>query len=289
MVCSKHSSKRILLPNIHKTQPQRVCDGCAVVIEERNSLRLTESLRLEVSSTPTKIEESSSGLEGGDDEEEDNSREAYASRRFSMKNFKGFSPTALPPRAPTPSSSSLPRGIDSPSVADTKRKEQILSQLLSQKLQGDDLISRPLSRHPEERSTPASRPKIIPAYSVPISFMLTHDSVKSRKSFLVSHESREITEGGNLIELSTFSIEPQRGQSQDLRPSLSKGRPSFMSSALSTRSLGEGERGSTKSLQENGLLHMLTAVLTDDRELLMQSDDEEDERDSNSEGEDEVD
>lgn len=287
MVCSKHSSKRILLPNIHKTQPQRVCDGCAVVIEERNSLRLTGSLRLEVSSTPTKIEESSSGLEEGDEEEEDNSREAYTSRRFSMKSFKGFTPTALPSKAPT--SSSLPRVGDSPSVSDTKRKEQILSQLLSQNLQGDDLISRPLSRQPEERSTSASRPKIIPAYSVPISFMLTHDSVKSRKSFLATRESREITEGGNLIELSTFSIESQRGQSQDFRPSLSKGRPSFLSSALSTRSLGEGERGLTKSLQDNGLLHMLTAVLTDDRELLMQSDDEEDERDSISEGEDEVD
>jgi hypothetical protein len=306
MVCSKHSSKRILLPNIHKTQPQRVCDSCSVVLEERNSIRLSGSLRLEPSATPTKIEEVSSSDQrdqGGDEEEEENSRETYLSRRFSMKTFRGWNPAALPPpknsTPPSPSAKNTtpppapPRAVDSPSVVDSKRKEEILSQLLSQKIQDDDdLLSRPLvpsssslqSEVPPSSTTTTSRHKIIPAYSVPISFMLTHDSVKSRKSLLISHESHEVPEGGKGIELSTFSTESSRGQSQDLRPSLSMGRPSFLRSTLSSRSLGDGERGSSKSLHDTGLLHMLTAVLKDDRELLMQSDDEEeDQRDSSSE------
>jgi hypothetical protein len=328
MVCSKHSLKRILLPNIHKTQPQRVCDTCSVVIEERNSLRLSGSFTAELSATsPTHTEVSGSAVavcreeeegeeEGEEEEEKENSRETYLSRRFSMKTFKGFNPTTLlhpkqntsPPPAPPPRPA-----MDSPSTMDTKRKAEILSQLLSQKLQVEEEHQevRQLQRqdqdqdqqsHHSESVTTTRHKKIIPAYSIPISFMLTHDSVKSRRSLISTEQTADTTadnEGRKDIELSTFSsrfsMESQRqSQSQDLRPSL-RGRPSFLPSDLSYRSLGgaggtgtgtgEGEigRGSTKSLNDTGLLHMLTAVMKDDRELLMQSDDDEDnERDSSS-------
>jgi hypothetical protein len=322
MVCSTHSKNRILLPNIHKTQPQRVCDPCSLVIQERNSLRLSESQRLsrpktcprplsEEANKKTEISLPEDGEAEEEEEEEENVRETYMSRRFSMKALKWFSPVTISSstdqldkstsvqatQAPAVSAPEPePDPVPPPVLTDAMRREELLTKLLTQKLnlQFDD-SSRPIppssfsssEMRQLRHSTPAetsswsaatSKQKIIPAFSIPITFMLTHDSIKSRKSIISSREGDGLTGMIELPERMSLPWRPDQNHPDD------GGRGSMMipsSRSLSSRSM----TGFNQS--EAGLLNMLTAVLKDDRELLMESDEDENDDDSSVEEEDE--
>jgi hypothetical protein len=229
-----------------------------------------------------------------EEEEEENVRETYMSRRFSMKSLRWFNPVTTTTSEALPAPVVAPSPAPAPVVTEAMKREELLTKLLTQKLNSQfdepphpspfSSPSSSLDLRLQRHSTPSnpsvtSRQKIIPAFSIPITFMLTHDSIKSRKSIL---SSREDAMAG--IELPSLLPEPDRSYSDDGGTGGARERVSVMvpfSKSLSTRSALGFNQG------EAGLLNMLTAVLKDDRELLMESDDDENDDDSSVEEEDE--
>lgn len=272
MVCSTHSSKRILLPNIHKTQPQRVCDVCSVLIEERNSLRLSDSFKSKLSESSkseinnnTPVTNTTTATSGSSDvvieEKQENSQNSFIStRRFSLKSLKDLkTSTQTTPEPCSPDNNS----------EEIMKRSKILSKLLSETVTDPSTSSTtasPTTSNTTSSTQTATKHKIIPAFSVPITFMLTHDSVKARKSILLTNDETSMTRD---IELSSLPSDPPRSVSHefssiDERPSLI---PSYRSPIQSSHSI--------LSQSDTGLLNMLTTILKDDRELLMESDDDE--------------
>jgi hypothetical protein len=284
VVCSTHSAQRVILVNINKIEPQRVCDNCFPIedLGPRISNPLTRQFSSPKSpSRPESTNQSNNNIEAAQLSLPMDALKRMSVRYMSVRLPAKFDEDSIEMQSVTSSVSLSVRDVESTRIDSGKESSPTETDTSQPGLPVAQPESTTEAVLPAGASLPSSEPLSTTdgtanhqsqSFSVPISFVLAHGNLKHNRRSIVNESApssppllygsppREDAHILGLIELRKSQTVLRSNAAMSLPSSLPYQSPAVFRPA---RSVGNAPRGRDERI---GFLSMLAMTMSEERE-----------------------